>query len=538
MAVLAGALLRAWYFFHIPTSSDSAVVGLMANAILHGHFSAFYWGQPYGGVEPYAVAPLFALFGHSAAVLSLTPALLSCAAALVSWRATLRLVRIPRLAAIAGVLVWVAPDAFVANSTREGGFRGVTMLCGLVCILCALRLLDGSRRFVDVVVLGLMAGLGWWSSPEVVYFLFPAGLLVLGAVFGGRLLLREWLIRLSVGVAALVVGALPWLWANVHSGFLSLKPSSFPAGSTSALNSGYWGRLNVFIHYSLPTELNLRRLGTGDFLLSDTESGVRHALGVSITIAVLVVLAAAVVLCACRGGRWLAIAAGVVVFPFLFAAQPGTWFWNNGQYITFLGPLLVLAVVPGLEEAFQRVGRHSARDSQAVTTAALCVSLAAALVLSLFALAGDNQTSVGQMASDWGNPNAPAESAISVLQAHGVRDGFADYWVAYKLDLLSGQTLTITPAKGDVDRQPQFARAVTRAAQQAWLFVPPSQMTAALAQFFSTIPGPDDITESRFLVALDILHVPYREVHAGILTAVVPDRHITIAEVAAVPAGA
>ncbi len=31
---------------------------------------------------------------------------------------------------------------------------------------------------------------------------------------------------------------------------------------------------------------------------------------------------------------------------------------------------------------------------------------------------------------------------------------------------------------------------------------------------------------------------PYREVHAGILTAVVPDGHITIAEVAAVPAGA
>ena len=128
--------------------------------------------------------------------LNLTPALLSGGAALVTWRAALRLVRIPQLAAIAGVLVWVAPDAFLANSTREGGFRGVTMLCGLVCILCALRLLDGSRRFVDVMALGLFAGLGWWSSPEVAYFLVPAGLLTLGVLFGGGPALRWWITRL------------------------------------------------------------------------------------------------------------------------------------------------------------------------------------------------------------------------------------------------------------------------------------------------------------------------------------------------------
>ena len=115
----------------------------------------------------------------------------------------------------------------------------------MVCILCALRLLDGSRRFVDVIVLGLMAGLGWWSSPEVVYFLVPAGLLVLGAVIGGTLALRQWLIRLSgPGLAALVVGALPWLWANVQSGFSSLKLSSFPAGAEQLPEHGVLGQVH------------------------------------------------------------------------------------------------------------------------------------------------------------------------------------------------------------------------------------------------------------------------------------------------------
>ena len=368
VGVLAGAVGRAWYFFHTPTSSDSAIVGLMADAILHGHFNAFYWGQQYGGVEPYAVAAVFAIFGHSAATLSLTPALLSVGTALVTWRAALRLVRIPQLAVIAGVLVWVAPDAFLANSAREGGFRGVTMFCGMVCILCALRLLDGSRRFVDVIVLGLMAGLGWWSSPEVAYFLVPAGLVVLGAVFDGTLALRQWLTRLSALVAALVVGALPWLWANVQSGFSSLKLSSFPAGASSSLNAGYWGRFTVFVHTSLPIELNLRRLQTGVFLFGGAGSGTRHAQGVAATIVVCVVLAVAVVFCALRGGRWLAVVLGVVAFPFLIAAQPGTWFWTNGQYVVFLGPLLVLAVVPGLEEAFSRIPRqprrHHRRDNQ------------------------------------------------------------------------------------------------------------------------------------------------------------------------------
>ncbi len=71
-------------------------------------------------------------------------------------------------------------------------------------------------------------------------------------------------VRLVAGVAAFVVGALPWLWANVNSGFQSLNPSSFPAGSLS--NTGYWGRMSAFFHYALPVELNTRRLLTGSFL--------------------------------------------------------------------------------------------------------------------------------------------------------------------------------------------------------------------------------------------------------------------------------
>ena len=94
--------------------------------------------------------------------------------------------------------------------------------------------------------------------------------------------------------------------------------------------------------------------------------------------------------------------------------------------------------------------------------------------------------------------------------------------------------MTFTPPKGDVDRQPAIARAVALSQQQAWLFVPPSQTARAFVQFGSENPGPDGITEARFLVALRILHIPYREVNAGLLSAVVPSRRITTNQVAAV----
>ena len=67
-------------------------------------------------------------------------------------------------------------------------------------------------RRLDWLALGLFAGIGWWGSPEVVYYLVPAGVFL-----GWRLLKRRMELRpglLTLTVAGAVVGALPWLWAN------------------------------------------------------------------------------------------------------------------------------------------------------------------------------------------------------------------------------------------------------------------------------------------------------------------------------------
>ena len=142
-AVAFGVALRLWFLFHVPVNSDEAIVGLMARGIEHGHFVAFYWGQPYGGGEPYVVALLFALFGQSALALALTPVLLWAVSSVLVWRIVRRLVATPELALLAGALAWVGPDVALSNSTLEYGFRGVTLVCGLTALLMSLRVLDG-----------------------------------------------------------------------------------------------------------------------------------------------------------------------------------------------------------------------------------------------------------------------------------------------------------------------------------------------------------------------------------------------------------
>ena len=67
--VAAGGLaLRIWVHRGVmgTPDSDEAVWGLMARHVLHGEFTTFVWGSPYGGTqEVLLTAPLVWVFGTS-----------------------------------------------------------------------------------------------------------------------------------------------------------------------------------------------------------------------------------------------------------------------------------------------------------------------------------------------------------------------------------------------------------------------------------------------------------------------------------------
>jgi predicted membrane-bound mannosyltransferase len=75
VVILAGSeglLLRLWLVFHLSSSADEGMVGMVAQAGLHGHFQAFLGGQSYGGTaEPYVISVAFLVFGQTEVVAEL-----------------------------------------------------------------------------------------------------------------------------------------------------------------------------------------------------------------------------------------------------------------------------------------------------------------------------------------------------------------------------------------------------------------------------------------------------------------------------------
>lgn len=515
----AGVVERAWYLFHRPLNSDEAVVGLMAEQILHGHFSAFYWGQVYGGGEPYLVALLFAVFGSSWVALELTPALLSVTAALVTVLIARHLTDDRRAASLAGAVVWAAPLTAVSNSTIELGFRGVTLLCGLLVLLLALRVLDGGDGLWMFPLVGLAAGVGWWSSPEIVYFVLPAILILVGAIANDhttrRFLRSMW--RLVAMLVGAVVGALPWLWANIRSGFESLQLREF-AGSSVVIP--YATRLRDFFQYAIPLLLGLRVPASGKWILD-------YPISMAILVLVSAFLVTALAVCALRSGRYLALACSVIAFPFLYALSPATWYWRDGRYADFAFPLLVLVAVVGIDDLARRSRRwRRANLPVAVARRLFAVGMASASILlcvgSFSSIASVRTTFFAR----WSDPNAPIESLVSRLEHARVRDAYADYWVAYDLDFLSGGALRVATVGDDVDRWRSLDRAVLSSRRPAWLFVTSHRGTIRVFGPERDVRGPDGLSEAWFLAALEHLGIRYSVVHAGIAVAIVPNRPV------------
>jgi hypothetical protein len=536
LAFAVGALERIWLLAHTPLFSDAAVVGLMARGIEHGHMSTFYWGQPYGGVEPYLVAAV-SWVAPGPLGINLTSVLLSALAALFVGLIVTELCGRWRAGLVAGALVWVWPYATVWNSTRELGFHFVTLVLGLLIFLMAIRVAHGRTGTWNFLVLGASAGLGVWASPEIVYFVLPAAIVLLGS-------LRRWISLRAVGVilSGLVAGALPWIYTNIGSGFASL---SLNGGPQVGISTNYWSRFNVAFNDFVPIALGLR-------LLYHPET-IKGPVGETVEIAILVALLALALATAWlffRTGKALGVLAcgvGVIAFPFLLAANDKTWFWQDGRYSVDLSFLVAIFAAAGLSVVLQgprpaeMEDDNNARDLRVSLVPVWLVpvfSLAVLLVATLLTLGQSGvQASASQRVSPragvdalfagWDNPNAQLQASLRSMKVTHIRDAYADYWTAYVLDYLD-PGVAVTPSRLDVVRSHSLLDTVERSPQPAWLFFSPSHLTEATQAFSSAQQGPGPYTEGSFLAMLANRGIHARVVHLGILDAVIPDHKITL----------
>lgn len=531
LAVAYGLLLRVWLLVELPIWGDEAIVGIMARAIDGGHVTAFYWGQHYGGLEPYFVALGLKIGGGGEPAMNGTPALLGAIGAVLVGAVTLASTRSRPLAFAATGAVWVWPYVVIWQSVREGGFREATLCCGLTALLCCVRVYRHRAGTGTFLVLGGALGLGWWASPEIAYFALPCFVLLLAWWWtrsrgsdSGRPVAdtepRRW-VAVALTAGGFVIGSLPWWYANAHTGFASIKSSSLPANAGAT----YGERLSVFFHDMLPMQLGVRTVLSGDWVGGPTVGKVLYVL-------LLVLIAAAIL----RAG-WVAltdrdtlvpaaVAVGVVAYPFLYAAAPGTAYWNDGRYGIYLPALVV--VLFGTTLATLRTRAPGPAGLDLVGRRALVLATVGVLGALCLTVAGARTAGVpAGFFTSWRQGDAPMEQVVHGMRAHHITAAYGDYWTAYDLDFLSGGSPAISPSPLDVGRSTALAAEVASAKDPAWLFFAPGDAARASVVFLNPQPGPGPYTEQTFEAHLKALGIRYRVIKLGILDAVVPAQRLS-----------
>ena len=525
LALLLGLLLRLYALGRGTINSDEAVVGLMAREILHGHFFAFYWSENYGGTEAYAVAAVFALFGGSAFTLGLTPILLCAGSLVVLWRVGNRMFASP-VGALAAIAFWVWPEAYVTYNDHGDGFRWIVLICGLTVLLTVLRIGDGDGRRTDWFALGRGAGVGWWSSPEIAYFLAPAGVYLLARVVQRRA--KVPLGSLILGVAALIVGSLPWWWHNLLQHFDSFAgpPQPSPPGPGGT----YWWHLGIFSRYVVPLVLGLRTRGAGVWMVPSNLTP--HLVNISI-----IVLVGWLVYLAARGRAWLLVLF-VATFPFLYAAQPFTWYWHDGRYAVFLAPVLALVAVSLVCE----VGMWAIESPRFAPAIMAGLVLVGGLALTLGAARGEAPYKP-QLAfpaverTSWlswhANPNNLPTALANALGRWHVHYAFSSYWLGYDVGFLSEGRVTVSPAGPAFIRYLPYYQAIAKSPAPAWIFVSPALELEAAVEAGTTALDPACVApDQQCLLVPEIIewckahHISYAIRYSGPYVVVIPSQRV------------
>jgi hypothetical protein len=435
--VVTGVALRVWVLVANVgvLDADSAVPGLIAIHFRHGDARAFYWGQHYGGtLESMIGAAVLLVMRPSPALIKVIPMAFSAAASVGTWwlgRSFLP----ERAARLGAAVMWAAPASLIWYSSKAGGSYWSGLALSVIGVALVVRVAQSpSPTGAHATIAGLVTGLAWWTNPQLLYIALPIAFVVVAP------LLRQ---RRAIGFLAIgfLVGALPWLWHNVASGWPSLHP---PPQQTTAPN-GYIDHLRVFGKLQLPMALGLR----GAF----TTSWVLGVVGKALYLLVLLAGAAFVVV---ARRRHVALRLMLVALPLVYAIWTFSWFAAFPRYATYFLPALSLA----LALAF------TARSW------AVLPATAAVVALSMTGMSTLSGVSTGPAGPDV--PLASMGPLIRSLEQLDVKHAYANYWIAYRLTYESNERVVLTdPASV---RYPPYDRAVRADPHAAYVFAAGSKL--------------------------------------------------------------
>ncbi len=166
-------LLKYWY---VHFYGDEAIVGLMARHILEGKIPVFYYGQEYlGSLEALIASFYFRLFGSSPLVLKLAP-FSSFLLFLVLSYFLFKKIGGRRIAFIVCQFLVLSPRVLLVWSTEAYGGHLEVLTLGILSLLIFLKYSECTNKKKSIFYLfflGLVVGIGWWTSQLMIFFAIP-----------------------------------------------------------------------------------------------------------------------------------------------------------------------------------------------------------------------------------------------------------------------------------------------------------------------------------------------------------------------------
>jgi hypothetical protein len=383
--VVAGLVLRllALRTALAQQNSDTAVVYLMARHVSHGEFRIFYWGQFYGGTLLQLTAgALFWLTGASFAVLQIVEIAFWLAACLL-----LRSIVARGAGALAGDLAgsffWLATPLMVHISFTDPGFVGDGLAIGLAAVRLA-QAGSGKPGAGRCLGVGFCLGLALWTNPVVLAFAVPAVL--------WTCLRRPAPAAVAAGVSGALLGAVPWLYETVKSGYKTLEQQ--PGVPENPL-ARY---LHVF------TQVIPGAGGLG-------ESSPATAIGVVALVTVLIGTAVALWR---RNPTILMLGVSALLAPVIIVASRVPIDPTAARYATYLIPSLAAILAWGMSRL---------RVVGVATVVLVCSWTIGTVWNATNGLEAVPQPAIGE----------PITALAAHLDRLGRTDVWADYWIAYML---------------------------------------------------------------------------------------------------------
>ncbi|MEA2694134.1 MAG: hypothetical protein QOJ16_3521 [Acidobacteriota bacterium] len=513
--LLLAALLAASLVPRIPLlanaertfSSDEAVNALSIEHLLAGReLSLFGWDATYyGTVEGLLAIPFVLLLGPTALAFKLSAVLGFLALGLAVFGLGRALYGEAEGLIGLALLTVFSPQLLRWSTLAASGFC-LIVAWGTLTLLYLLHLLRAPSRRLGFVILGLLAGFGFYIFE--LYLPYLALLLLAGGFYLGArprtaAALRSRLAAIAAAAAGFALGAAPKIGLLWRGGEGTKRPAYSLAGAEQIRHN-----LRLLVHDCIPALFGVSPFA-GPVL--EPENGPLPGSTFRVLGALLLLAYALAWLWALvrvlrpattpstdtpRRTVERLLVAFVPLVALLFVISPNPQDAGSNRYL-----LPALSALPLAAAALVRWGRRS-------LPAALAAGL---LAMALPAL----QSTLWFVDQGFLTPSLeltvtrePLRALLAVLRAQGLDGGYASYWDSYKATFLAGEKLVFVPYMG-WDRYPPYSRWLRATAAVAWFF--PGERAGV---------GPAGLAEANRLEALLLSQLassgrPYRVLRAA-----------------------